>query len=191
MVLAFNNLYNTEIWCADKCTIDTSMSITVTLKDTQSGNVTGRKNDVYIVTPNGVKSLLTSTNYASTVTVNYTPSEWGLYTIICNHTKKQFLVTGWKQYNINGSFLILYYNETKVILRIYTDGLTGTNSNWVVQGTIPNEYSFLRPEIPAFVSSYTTKGEWAVDTDGVIRFRRWANTTGGEYNTITWARKDV
>ena len=60
MVLAFNNLYNTKIWCADKCTIDTSISITVTLKDTQEGNVTGRKNDVYIVTPNGVNLTISS-----------------------------------------------------------------------------------------------------------------------------------
>lgn len=191
MDLKVYNLYKTEISCPIKNPIDTEMTITITMKDYNGVDIEGNRKNVYIITPSGEKSLVEDVTYSSTITVKYTPVEWGLYTIIYGFVKKQFLCTGWKQYSVNGSFLVLYYNENKVILRVHNDSLSGTNNSWVQQGTIPLEYNFLRPESVISSSSYTTKGEWKVFMNGSIQFRRWSSNSGGEYIVMTWVRRDT
>lgn len=193
--MIISNLYKTEIDCDSFGWIDNPLRIIVALKDFEEEYLSNKNVKVYIITPNPNLSenkieLGTVGELAQDYIFTYTPRMFGLYTIVCNHTKKQFLVKGNLVDRVNEN-IRLVHNETKVSLYLANNIVTSAKDNWKEQGTIPEELKHLRPESPVFASSFSKWGDWQIQGSnlGGIYFRNNEDSNSfREYIEITWSK---
>lgn len=185
--MIITELYDTIIKCKNTGNIDDEFKITVSLIDYNEEYVTGRNFPVYLINPNGTSSTLHNGigGQAMDYVITFIPTMQGVYTVVCNHTKKQFYIEGLKRTIVDNKFII-YASEKKVIL-VINGNFNTSKGNWVHIGTIPSE---LAPDYPILFDGYNKKADYKVSSDGKIWYRNWndsANTT--DLIQTNWSRK--
>lgn len=197
--MIIKNLYRPIINCQDYIHIlqdgSKNIIITVSVKDFNDEYVTGKSLPVHIITPNGTKSVIHEGVGENPVdyNINYTVSDYGLYTIDCDGVKKQFYVNGLKFYSINSS-IYLFYTETKAML-VISGTINSSKGGWLHIATIPNSLSKYRPKQGVFYCSggYSggntkRKGDYQIVPDGKIYYRNWDGSGNvNEQTQISWS----
>ena len=152
-------------------TIDTSFTITVTVK-TAFGNPVGNKSLTLYKDGTSVSSATTNSSGVATWTV--TLSDWENHHFTCNSANLDLMANGWKQVTVsNGN---LWVNE-RTKLAMYTFTRTGTiTSEIYYSNIIPSSY---RPKEIVRMLGHNSNfnGKLSIDTTGTVRISGGTSTT--------------
>lgn len=189
--MILREFYKILIDCPQKVKIDNAINITIEAYDYDEETIS-RNMDFEIITPSNA-----TLNYSATsnpYTFSYTPTEWGLYTIKCGHSKKQFFVDGIKSYYFKTGTVetTLYYTDEMVTAKIYAPSVATTKHTNKTLATIPENINGLnlRPLHTIVQSLYGKKGIIMALTDGTLRIRNHQDSsTFTEYISIEWMRR--
>ena len=194
-----DNYEITNIVCSDyNPNIDSTITVTVTVKDVYGDAVSGESVTVTVSEGNftqlngsditSASSVTGTTNSSGQFTLTYACSVWGLIDISANNVFKQVNVIGFKSKNMwNGT---LYYDNEKVeyVLNYSASG-TYSQSTWTDSQAFDVVPSSLRPQRPVYSSVGDTRMTVRVNPDtGKVQY-----TTGGAsisdpvfYTVLTW-----
>lgn len=132
-------------------TIDSTVTVTVTLKDVYNDPVVGE--EVLVTASEGnftqlngsditsASSVTGTTNSSGQFTLTYNCSVWGLITFVANNTSKQVSVTGWKQVQTLASDKVKVVTDGKnAKIRIGGTFTTSTSAGEFTLATIDSAY---------------------------------------------------
>ena len=186
--MIITDLYQTKIECSTYNTNidDDTITVTVTLKDFNNNNVTGK--NITLSCDKGfftkcigatkqtidnvvTKSVTSITNNNGQITATWTASEWGLCTFTANNSNIQINVTGWKEvYNNNGVTVAIDGRIAYCSWSISERNIPETSKLHV---TLPSE---LRPKNPIIHIGHHGNPSLYISINGDGQFKYWANS---------------
>ena len=149
-----DNYLNIDIGCSSyNPTIDSTVTVTVTVKDVYGDAVSGEEVTITASEGNftayngssitGASSHTGTTNSSGQFTLTYTCSEWGLITFSANNVTTQINVSGFREILSNSTFK-LFVDESQRIAQVRGNrsGITITEGESFVSSDfiIPTEY---------------------------------------------------
>ena len=184
--------------------IDSTVTLTVTVKDVYGDNVNGESVTVScsagtFTALNGssitaATSATGTTNSSGQFTLTYTAGNWGLITISANNTSIQLNVDGWRY--ISGDSTSNYAflrNKTHArwLLRGYSRN-TSKNDSWESFGS--GAYaSSIRPNATVMMMNSSANAYFYVDSSGNTKWRAISGSIAAntaQYGSCEWAIRD-
>ena len=192
-----DNYEITNIVCSDyNPNIDSTITVTVTVKDVYGDAVSGES--VTVTASEGTFTQLNgssitaaatvtgTTNSSGQFTLTYSCTDWGLVTFSANNTSIQARVNGWRSVDISVSYAGFYVNEGERLCRLtyYRTGynFSDTAFKTLHSAAIPSKYRALsigQTNDPVMV--------FMVNGSGDIQSK--SNTTGSRTinATVNWS----
>ena len=153
-----DNYKITNIVCSDyNPNIDSTITVTVTVKDVYGDAVSGESVTVTASEGNftqlngsditAASSVTGTTNSSGQFTLTYSCTAWGLITFSANNTNIQARVKGWRSVDISVSYAGFYVNEAEKLCRLtyYRTGynFSDTAFKTLHSAAIPSKYRAL------------------------------------------------